>query len=68
MLIIRNREALMIDTPTDNETTPKTSDCIRDSLGVIIVDFIWGYYPDSIGGMEYLNKTGVKAIMNQRTK
>jgi metallo-beta-lactamase class B len=68
MIIIRNGNAVMIDTPMDTEKTKTLVKFIEDSLQSKITDFIPGHYHDDcIGGLAYLHETGVNSRANALT-
>jgi len=68
LIIIRNGQAIMIDTPWDNEMTKQLTEFIEDSLKVQLVKFIAGHYhEDCIGGLDYLQKRGIETIANSMT-
>jgi len=68
MLLIRNGEALMIDTPMDDEKTERLVRYIRDSLNARVSTLLIGHsHDDCMGGLGWLQTTGVKSIANQRT-
>lgn len=68
MIIIRNGEALMIDTPMDNNKTESLVKYLKDSLSVKVTKLIIGHFHDDcLGGLEYLQSIGVESIANSRT-
>ncbi|HOZ29913.1 MAG TPA: subclass B1 metallo-beta-lactamase [Bacteroidales bacterium] len=68
MIIIRNGQALMIDTPMDNDKTERLTNYLKDSLSAKTTILIPGHYHgDCIGGLEYLQSIGVESIANVRT-
>lgn len=65
MIVIRSGEALMIDTPIDNEQTAKLVSWLDSAWGVKVSLFVAGHYHnDCVGGLEYLHQTGVKSLAN----
>ncbi len=68
LIIIRNGEALMIDTPMDNDKTERLTILIRDSLASDVVKLIGGHFHgDCLGGLGYLKSIGVESVANSRT-
>lgn len=68
MIIIRNGEALMVDTPIDNDKTERLTMFLRDSMAVELKGLIIGHFHDDcLGGLGYLQTLGVKSIANSRT-
>ncbi|MDD3859893.1 MAG: subclass B1 metallo-beta-lactamase [Bacteroidales bacterium] len=68
MIIIRNGQALMIDTPMDNDKTERLTNYLKDSLSAKTTILIPGHYHgDCIGGLEYLQSIGVESIANSLT-
>jgi len=68
MLVIKNRQAIMVDTPMDNEKTERIANYLRDSLNVDLIKLIIGHYHnDCLGGLEYIQNKGVESIANAMT-
>jgi metallo-beta-lactamase class B len=68
MVIIKNGQAIMVDTPMDNEKTEQLVVYLKDSLHVSLVKLIAGHYhADCIGGLGYLQNVGVESIANSMT-
>ena len=68
LIIVKNGQAIMIDTPWNNEMTKQLTEFIEDSLNVRLVKFIAGHYhEDCIGGLDYLQKRGIETIANSMT-
>jgi metallo-beta-lactamase class B len=68
MIIIKNGQALMIDTPMDNDKTERLTRYLRDSLSVTLTKLIIGHFHDDcLGGLGYLQGIGVESIANSRT-
>jgi len=68
LIVIRNGQAIMIDTPWNNEMTKQLIEFIEDSLNVQFVKFIAGHYhEDCIGGLDYLQTRGIETIANSLT-
>lgn len=63
LVIVKDGQAVMIDTPWDNEMTKQLTEFIEDSLNAKVVKLIAGHYhKDCIGGLEYLKTRGVESI------
>src|SRR5690554_7809374 len=68
LILIRNSQALMVDTPMDNEKTERLTNFIRDSLSADVTTLIIGHFHDDcLGGLEYLHQNGINSIANTRT-
>lgn len=68
MIIIKNKQAIMIDTPMDNEKTKKITEYLKDSMHVELTKLIIGHYhTDCLGGLEYIHSKGIESIANSRT-
>ncbi len=68
MLVIKNGQAIMVDTPVEEEKTKQLTEYLKDSLGVNVTKFIAGHYHiDCIGGLNYLKSIGVESIANYMT-
>ena len=68
LIIIKNGEAIMVDTPWNNDQTKRLTQFIDDSLNVKVVKLISGHYHDDcLGGLEYLKSRGVESIANSAT-
>lgn len=68
MIIIKNGEVLMIDTPIDNDKTKRLVTYLNDSLKVKVKTLIIGHFHDDcLGGLAYLKSTGVSSIANSMT-
>ncbi len=67
-ILVKDGEAVLIDTPWDNEQTRQLTEFLEDSLHIKIVKFIAGHYhEDCMGGLEYLQNKGIESIANSRT-
>lgn len=65
MIIIRNGQALMIDTPMDNAKTKILTEYILNHLHANVEKVIVGHYHDDcLGGLSYLHERGVTSIAN----
>ena len=68
MILIKDGQALMIDTPMDNEKTERLVTFVRDSLSADVTALIIGHFHgDCMGGLDYLQGIGVKSIANALT-
>jgi len=63
MIIVRQGEAVMVDTPMNNEQTRQIYEYLEQTWGVTITRHIAGHFHvDCIGGLPYLQDKGVKSI------
>ncbi|OFX27884.1 MAG: subclass B1 metallo-beta-lactamase [Bacteroidetes bacterium GWA2_31_9] len=68
LIIIKNKEAVIIDTPMDNEKTEILCKYINEKLEVEIKKLIIGHFHnDCLGGLEYMQKTNIESIANSLT-
>ncbi len=68
LIIVKEGEALMIDTPMDNDKTERLTKFLRDSFSVNLTQLIIGHFHnDCLGGLDYLQSIGVESIANSRT-
>jgi metallo-beta-lactamase class B len=68
LILIKNGQALMIDTPMDNEKTERLARYLNDSMSVDLTKLIIGHFHDDcLGGLGYLQSIGVESIANSRT-
>ena len=68
IVLIKNGEALMIDTPMDNGKTEILVNYIKDSLNANVKMLLIGHYHDDcLGGLKYLQGLNVKSVANLRT-
>ena len=68
MLVVRNSEAIMVDTPMSNEQTEELSNYLSNEMGVKVKMLIAGHFhEDCIGGLAYLQNNGVASIACQLT-
>jgi metallo-beta-lactamase class B len=68
LIIIRGGQALMIDTPMDNQKTEKLYLYLKDSMNVKIDKMIAGHFHgDCVGGLAFLQSKGVESIANDMT-
>jgi len=68
MIVIKNGQAIMIDTPMDNEKTKKIVLYLQDSMQVVLNKLIIGHFHDDcLGGLEYIKNKGIESIANSMT-
>jgi metallo-beta-lactamase class B len=68
LIIIKNGQALMIDTPMDNDKTKRLTEYLKDSLSVDLTKLIIGHFHDDcLGGLGYLQSIGIESIANSMT-
>ncbi|PKP29640.1 MAG: subclass B1 metallo-beta-lactamase [Bacteroidetes bacterium HGW-Bacteroidetes-17] len=68
MIIIKNGQAIMIDTPMDNDKTEKIVTFLKDSWNVDLVKLIIGHFHDDcLGGLGYIQSKGIESIANSKT-
>ena len=68
MIIIKNGEAIMIDTPMDNQLTEQLFCFIEDSMQVEVKKLIVGHFHDDcLGGLEYIQSRNIPSLANWMT-
>ncbi len=68
MLVVRHGEALMVDTPMDDEKTERLVTYLKDSMSVDICRVIVGHFHnDCLGGLGYLQNLGIESMGNCMT-
>ena len=68
LIVIKNGQALMIDTPMDNDKTERLTRYLWDSMSVKLAKLIIGHFHDDcLGGLGYLQSIGVESIANSMT-
>lgn len=68
LVVIKKGQALLIDTPMDNDKTRRLTKYIAESMLVPVTKLIIGHFhADCMGGLEYLHGKGVESIANLRT-
>jgi len=68
MIIINKGQAIMIDTPFDNEKTEIIVSYLKDSMNVELVKLISGHFHvDCIGGLEYIQSLEIESIASNHT-
>ena len=68
LVLIKNGQALMIDTPMDNDKTERLTKYLKDSMSVDLTKLIIGHFHDDcMGGLGYLQSIGIESIANLMT-
>ncbi len=68
LIFIKNGQAIMIDTPFENEKTKRLTDFLEDSMGVEVKKLIIGHFHDDcLGGLEYIQSKGIESVANKLT-
>lgn len=68
LIVIKNGQALMIDTPMDNDKTERLTTYLKDSMSVDLAQLIIGHFHDDcLGGLGYLQSIGIESIANSMT-
>lgn len=68
MIIIKNGQAIMIDTPMDNDKTERLIKHLKDSMNVELTKLIIGHFHDDcLGGLGYIQSKGIESIANSMT-
>lgn len=68
LVIVNGKKAALLDTPMDNAQTETLMNWIKNTLKVKVTTFIPNHWhADCIGGLECLQKEGVKSYANQMT-
>lgn len=68
LILIKDNQALLIDTPWNNEQTEELNKWIESSLHATIKTVIpTHWHEDRMGGLTYLQSKGVKSYANQQT-
>jgi metallo-beta-lactamase class B len=68
LIVIRKGQALMIDTPMDNDKTERLTNYLKESMSVDLVKLIIGHFHDDcMGGLGYLQSIGIESIANVMT-
>jgi metallo-beta-lactamase class B len=68
LVVIKNGQAIMVDTPMDNDKTERLVRYLEDSLHVVLTKLIIGHFHDDcLGGLEYLQIKGIESIANHMT-
>ncbi len=68
LVVVRNGQALMVDTPMDNDKTKRLTRYLKDSMSVDLVKLVVGHFHDDcLGGLEYIQEIGVESEANALT-
>ncbi len=68
LIFIKNGQAIMVDTPFDNEKTKRLTEYLQDSMHVEIKKLIIGHFHnDCLGGLEYIQSKGIESVANKLT-
>lgn len=68
LIIVKNGEAIIVDTPMDIDKTKVLVEYIEMKWNVKVTKHIPGHYhPDCTGGLKYLLDHGVESIANKKT-
>jgi len=68
LILVDNGQAFLFDTPATNEQTETLIAFVADSLHAKVFGFVPNHWHnDCMGGLEYLNKQGVKSYACQMT-
>ncbi len=68
LILIKKGQALMIDTPMDNDKTERLCQFLKQSFSVDLTTLIIGHFHDDcLGGLAYLQSIGVESIANALT-
>ena len=68
LIVIKNGQALMIDTPMDEDKTIRLTRYLKESFSVDLTKLVIGHFHDDcLGGLDYLQRIGIESIANSRT-
>ncbi len=68
LLYVKNGEAIIFDTPTDNETSRELINWVQDSLKVRIKAVVVNHFHvDCLGGLEAFHQAGIPSYANDQT-
>lgn len=68
VILIKNGEALMIDTPFEKDKTERLTKFLKDTMHVDLTKLIIGHFhEDCMGGLDYLQSIGIESIANSMT-
>lgn len=68
LILIKNGEALMIDTPFGNDKTERLTKYLKNTMHVDLTRLIIGHFhQDCMGGLDYLQSIGIESIANSMT-
>ena len=68
MIIIQNGEAILVDTPMNNEKTKTLVEYVEHNFNVKFRKLIIGHFHnDCMGGIDYIHDRGIKSICGSQT-
>lgn len=68
LLVVKDNQALLIDTPWDNNQTEELFNWMKDYLNISITSAIVSHWhEDRMGGLDFLQSKGIKSYANQMT-
>lgn len=68
LLLVKNGEALIIDTPWNNDQTEELFNWVKDSFHATITEVIpTHWHEDCMGGLAYLHSKGARSYAGQKT-
>ncbi|WP_291861255.1 subclass B1 metallo-beta-lactamase [Marinilabilia sp.] len=68
LILVKKGQALMIDTPIDDDKTERLTKYLKDSMSVDLTKLIIGHFHDDcLGGLGYLQSIGIESIANSMT-
>jgi len=68
MIIIKNGEAVMIDTPMNNEKTRQLISFVEDTMNVEVKKLIVGHFhSDCLGGLDFVQSKNIPSLANRLT-
>jgi len=68
MIVANNNEAVIFDTPTDNETSHELIDWVTQSLKCKIIAVIpTHYHQDNLGGLDEFHRQGIASYAYEKT-
>ncbi|TAJ15645.1 subclass B1 metallo-beta-lactamase [Marinilabiliaceae bacterium JC017] len=69
LVIIKNKKAILVDTPMDDANTRLLCQYLKDTFGAEVVKVIVGHYhEDCIGGLNYIHNQDITSIGLKKTK
>lgn len=69
LVVVDDKDAIMIDTPWTNEPTELLVNFLQNSLGINLQGIIaTHWHKDCMGGLEYLHSIGVSSYLNTITQ
>ena len=68
MIIVKNGQAVMVDTPMDNEKTKRLTEYLNNSMQIEVIKLIiCHFHNDCLGGLEYIQSKGIESIASVLT-